>query len=138
MSPNKRLDICNKRYTCPCCGYFSFNHPPGSYDICPICLWEDDEVQLRQEWWDQGGANPPLRLCQANYVKFGVCKPQLASCVRPPTAEDERDTAWFPLPPLDEGVARETKTGRDYFNQYCLPASKGEDLYYWLWVRNEV
>lgn len=128
--------ICNKYYTCPCCGYFSFNDPPGSHDICAICFWEDDEVQLRQEWWDHGGANPPLRESQANYAKFGVCKPRLISCVRAPIAEDERDTAWFALPVLDEDLVLETKTGLDYFNQYGRSALKGEDLYYWLWNAN--
>ncbi|NIP43329.1 MAG: hypothetical protein GWN61_14025, partial [candidate division Zixibacteria bacterium] len=33
-------------YTCPCCGYRTLDDPPGSYDICGICFWEDDTVQL--------------------------------------------------------------------------------------------
>ena len=23
------------------------NEPPGSHDICSICFWEDDNIQLR-------------------------------------------------------------------------------------------
>ena len=54
------------------------------------------------------------------------------SHVRAPTPEDVRDTAWFPLPPLDQDAIPETKTGQDYFDQIGRPALKGEDLYYWL------
>ncbi len=35
------------KYTCPCCGYKVFKEPPGSYDICPVCKWEDDVSQLK-------------------------------------------------------------------------------------------
>jgi hypothetical protein len=28
-------------YCCPCCGYPTVGEPP-SYEICPICCWEDD------------------------------------------------------------------------------------------------
>ncbi|MEH7657210.1 CPCC family cysteine-rich protein, partial [Bacillus velezensis] len=34
------------KYTCPCCGYRTIEEePPGTYEICNICYWEDDEVQ---------------------------------------------------------------------------------------------
>jgi len=47
-----------KPYPCPCCGHRIFDEPPGSCDICKICFWEDDNVQLR--WPDYaGGANIP-------------------------------------------------------------------------------
>lgn len=35
------------KYPCPCCGYLVFDESPGSYEICPICFWEDDLSQLR-------------------------------------------------------------------------------------------
>jgi rubrerythrin len=35
------------KYPCPGCGYLVFDEPPGSYEICPICFWEDDLAQLR-------------------------------------------------------------------------------------------
>lgn len=34
-------------YACPCCGHRVLDAAPGSYEICPICFWEDDEVQFR-------------------------------------------------------------------------------------------
>ncbi len=52
MAPMNRMT----RYPCPCCGHLVFAEGPGSYDICEICFWEDDNVQLRWPTMD-GGAN---------------------------------------------------------------------------------
>lgn len=31
------------KFTCPCCGYKTMKgKPPGTYEICEICFWEDD------------------------------------------------------------------------------------------------
>ncbi|WP_137392522.1 CPCC family cysteine-rich protein [Rhodoligotrophos defluvii] len=47
---------------CPCCGTRVISKP-GSYEICPICGWEDDPLQSEDpEFW--GGANQ-LSLNQA-------------------------------------------------------------------------
>ena len=43
-------------HPCPACGFEVFDEPAGSYDICPVCDWEDDEVQLRFPAM-RGGAN---------------------------------------------------------------------------------
>jgi rubredoxin len=35
------------RYACSCCGYLTLDEqPPGTFDICPVCWWEDDPVQF--------------------------------------------------------------------------------------------
>lgn len=45
------------KYKCPCCGYYTFDErPSGSYDICPVCFWEDDPVQLDDPSYE-GGEN---------------------------------------------------------------------------------
>ena len=33
-------------FPCPACGFLTFSAPPGSYEICDVCGWEDDHVQL--------------------------------------------------------------------------------------------
>ncbi|HET6615448.1 MAG TPA: CPCC family cysteine-rich protein [Dehalococcoidia bacterium] len=34
-------------YLCPCCHQLTLDEqPPDTYDICPVCDWEDDGVQL--------------------------------------------------------------------------------------------
>jgi hypothetical protein len=43
-------------YPCPACGFEVFDDAPGSYDLCPVCDWEDDGVQLRYPSM-RGGAN---------------------------------------------------------------------------------
>ncbi len=43
-------------YPCPACGFEVFDDMPGSYQICPICDWEDDAVQLKFPAM-RGGAN---------------------------------------------------------------------------------
>lgn len=40
---------------CPVCGQHDFTEP-GSFDICPICGWEDDELQNEDHNY-AGGAN---------------------------------------------------------------------------------
>lgn len=35
------------KHKCPCCGYYTFDEKPsGTYDICEVCFWEDDPIQL--------------------------------------------------------------------------------------------
>lgn len=89
----------DERYPCPCCGYLAFVEPPGSYDICPICFWEDDIVQLR--WPDfPGGANRPSLIdSQINYQDFGAKERRVLEHVRPPESADDRDSAWRPADP---------------------------------------
>lgn len=84
-------------YTCPCCGYFSFGDPPGSYEICEICFWEDDHLQLC--FPDaRGGANAvSLIEAQVNFVQWGACERRFRAQVRPATIDDEKDERWFPL-----------------------------------------
>ena len=35
-----------KLFPCPSCGFEVFSEPAGSYEICALCGWEDDHVQL--------------------------------------------------------------------------------------------
>lgn len=41
---------------CPCCGFVTLECEYGLYDICPLCGWEDDAVQLANPT-SEGGAN---------------------------------------------------------------------------------
>jgi len=45
------------KHPCPCCGYRTLElQPPGTYEICDICFWEDDGVQYDDPDY-KGGAN---------------------------------------------------------------------------------
>lgn len=46
-----------KKYQCPCCGNYTLHEkPPGTYEICEVCNWEDDEIQFMDPTYS-GGAN---------------------------------------------------------------------------------
>lgn len=45
------------KYKCPCCGEMTFaENPPGTYEICSNCNWEDDPIQFNDPDYS-GGAN---------------------------------------------------------------------------------
>src|SRR5882724_2938731 len=70
------------RYPCPCCGYLVFHEPTGSFDICPICFWEDDIVQLAFPMMS-GGANAlSLYASQQNFERIHVSEERFLSRAR--------------------------------------------------------
>jgi hypothetical protein len=75
--------------------------PPGSYDVCPVCFWEDDVVALR--WPDRGGtANvPSLIEAQRTYAAVGAIEERFADKVRPPTDDEPLDDGWRPCDPAE-------------------------------------
>ncbi|WP_329611816.1 CPCC family cysteine-rich protein [Kitasatospora herbaricolor] len=94
------MAIVDLRYPCVCCGRLTMAGPPGSYEICPVCCWEDDPVQLR--WPDQAiGANPRTSLIEAqrNFEAFGASHEQFLGHVRPPEENEPRDRSWRPIDP---------------------------------------
>lgn len=90
--------LATRKYTCPCCGYKTLDEePPGTYEICAICCWEDDPVQFEDTDYE-GGANVlSLKAAQKNVLNFGACDQASLSCVRKPTANDEKDIHWKPF-----------------------------------------
>jgi hypothetical protein len=89
-------------FPCPCCGHLVFDEPPGSYDICPICFWEDDEVQLLFPLM-AGGANQP-NLCDAQrtFIRDGACEYRFTGNVRQPADDEPRDPTWRPFDPATD------------------------------------
>ncbi|OGX78382.1 hypothetical protein A6395_12815 [Exiguobacterium sp. SH31] len=86
------------KYTCPCCGYQTLEEePPGTYDICEICFWEDDEVQFRDPDYEGGANRVSLRQAQQNYIRFGACDPGSTKHVRTPNGHDLKDPKWQSL-----------------------------------------
>ncbi len=96
------------KLACPCCGYqtfessesllagFSSSEIPtkylkyirgSTYDVCPICYWEDDGRIIDGEFFETG-CQLPLSEAQANYRKYGAMRKDLARAVRKPTKDD--------------------------------------------------
>lgn len=83
-----------KKYTCPCCGYKMFDESPGSDDICDICFWHDDVIQLDDPFYEGGANKNSLFESQKNYQKFGAVEERLRTEVRKPTEKDVKDSQW--------------------------------------------
>ncbi len=128
------IRLCNQPYPCPCCGYMSFAEPLGSYDICPICFWEDDDVQLQFPF--TGGANIPLVAAQANFARLGVKEERVKAHVRPPMPGDVRDPEWRPLNLLHDAAPTDVLRGIAYF-EASGECGGDESLYYWRHQRTE-
>jgi Cysteine-rich CPCC len=45
--------------------------PPGTYDICNECGWEDDPVQFNDPEYRGGANSESLREARENYAKHG-------------------------------------------------------------------
>jgi hypothetical protein len=76
-------------YACPCCGYKTLTEKPtGTYEICPVCFWEDDPVQYRDPF-DKNGANKvSLMEAKKNFSDFGAVERKFISKVRKPLPEE--------------------------------------------------
>jgi hypothetical protein len=74
-----------RRYPCACCDCFTLAEPPtGTFAICEVCRWEDDNVQV-MEIDRGGGANGvSLREARENFRTFGASEPRRRERTRPP------------------------------------------------------
>lgn len=73
------------KHPCPCCGYLTLSEPKrGSFEICPVCYWEDDRVQF-EEPDERVGANAvSLNDARRNFKEYGAVSERNRAFVRPP------------------------------------------------------
>jgi hypothetical protein len=113
------------KFPCPVCGYKVFKSPPGSYDNCPICGWEDDISQLR--FPKSIGANKiSLLEAQDNFEKFGAKDQSYKEKIKKSTLNYIRDSKWRKLDPNIDKI--EELSGTEFNQTY--PEDFAE-LYYW-------
>jgi len=60
----------------------------GQYDICPVCFWEDDPVQSRDERLDGSANKVCLEEARKNYLDFGACEKEMLPHTRKPFPEE--------------------------------------------------
>lgn len=109
-------------YPCPCCGFLVFTEPSGSYEICPVCDWEDDHVQMRFPTMAGGANKKSLWEAQQHLLK------QIPVDIKNHEGF-VRDHAWRPLRPQEcDDASVQPKDGQQYFNK----ASESSVDYYWL------
>lgn len=83
-----------KKYTCPCCGYKTFDEDPLG-NICNNCYWEDDNLMNENpDYW--GGANGVcLRQAQRNFIRYGASEKLFIDKVK--KGNYEKDPLWKPV-----------------------------------------
>ncbi len=87
--------------TCRCCGSFTLNgKAPGTYEVCPVCGWEDNPIGA---YWDRSN-DVTLREAQRNFIEFGACEKAWLDEVRAPTEAERRRTDWQTADMLQSAV----------------------------------
>lgn len=82
-------------YKCPCCGYFTLGERPnGTFDICPVCFWEDDGVQLDNPDFSGGANTVSLYQGRENFLKYGACEKEMVPHVRKPVEDEFIGIDW--------------------------------------------
>ena len=77
-----------KKYKCPCCGYFTFEKKDRTYDICPVCFWEDDPEQYKNPLLHGGANHVSLTEARVNYLHFSACDAEMKKYVRGPKKDE--------------------------------------------------
>ena len=77
------------RYACPCCDFLTLEKPPvGTFVLCSVCWWEDDNVQFDDLDY-RGGANTlSLREARENFKRCGASSPRFREHMRQPLPEE--------------------------------------------------
>jgi len=79
----------SKMFKCPCCGFLTLSEqPPGTFEICPVCHWEDDNVQFNDPEYVGGANKISLSQARKNFLKFGACDEKFVKKVRKPLPEE--------------------------------------------------
>ena len=82
-------------FTCLCCGFRPLEEqPPGTFDICAVCGWEDDDVQARDPNFEGGANQSSLREAQGLWLKSVNAG---ASSVDKFWKAYQKDSTWKPL-----------------------------------------
>ncbi len=82
------------KYTCPCCGYKTFNREDHLWDICEVCFWESCPLQNVDPQYLGGPNHISLAEAQANFVKFGACDECSIDSVRKAADDEPKDSNW--------------------------------------------
>jgi hypothetical protein len=79
----------NKGYPCSCCGFLTMpESEPGTFEICPVCFWEDDDFQLNNPEFFGGANKESLIQAQKNFKEFGASSKEFLNRVRAPLSHE--------------------------------------------------
>jgi hypothetical protein len=62
--------------------------PPGTFEICPVCRWEDDNVQAANEDLEGGANTVSLRQARINFATIGAVTEEAKARARAPLDDE--------------------------------------------------
>ncbi len=78
-----------KGYPCPCCGFLTLSEDTHeTFEICPVCNWEDDDVQFNNPDFRGGANQESLNEARENFKKFGASAQKFIKQVRAPLPDE--------------------------------------------------
>lgn len=96
VSKRVRWRIIKLNYKCPCCGYYTFEHPMmGELDNCPVCCWFDDTECLTDLDCINASLGISLRQARKNFIEIRACKEEFVSEVRLPEETELDGINWI-------------------------------------------
>lgn len=64
------------KFPCACCDSIVRSEKEfGTFEICPVCGWEDDDVQASDPNFFGGANSVSLNDAQANFAQYGRSDP---------------------------------------------------------------
>src|SRR5262249_32149193 len=109
-------------HPCPACGYYMFLSLNDQSEICGICFWQNDLLDLQAMYQPMGPNNVSLEEAQKNFASFRAIEERFVNQVRKPNENDIRDPQWRPL-----------DRTKDQPRQIKDDSDNPKDLYYWYW-----
>jgi hypothetical protein len=107
----------NDEIPCPACGFLTFTGAYGSYVICPVCNWEDDQAQLANPACGGGANSKSLIEAQIDALARYPFDVALAKGVR-------RDSRWRPLNDSEKRLAEKEREERHWKNEGIVEISE--------------
>lgn len=77
---------------CACCGYRTLDRE-GSFDICPVCWWEDDPAQRKDPEFAGGANAKSLRQARESFAEIGASDVRFVERVRKARGEEGGEPA---------------------------------------------
>lgn len=82
-------------YPCSCCGFLTREEDRlGTYDVCPVCGWEDDYSQVLDPHYSEGANGVSLNDAILSFRLHGYCSERMRNYVRKPIPSEIPDGGY--------------------------------------------
>jgi hypothetical protein len=99
---------------CPCCGFLTLEDFYGSYNICCICNWEDDGIQLSNPTSGNGANSRSLIDAQARAIHMYPINISIEKGIY-------RSQSWRPLNADEIFIAEKHRKEQHWYSaEICL------------------